>query len=466
MSCSFEEISNEAAKRHVNDRRFLQAFDQHLKGIHATLLDSCKRLFDLTYRYSTKGLSSKVLTDLLSATHATTKQAVDEAIDGFNSSCMMHLSNTMTNSPNWYNIKSQKTNIFDLFDDMDVTTSKHTELFNPFEEEEAESPLQRDGKDSHLDLRVKSKRLHASLPIGDANIEANFNYHICRLMGEDFIFTGHEQSVRFNRTTNKSTVIKHGIPLLFNMLCYQACDVFFPKNAEIILSVGPNKRTLKHRFRGTYLRDKWDNRSRGVEQIGCMVYFQAVPSDLIAINIDRCLSTPDDTYEGEKLGANVEAFTVDEKLNIYLMTLDGRITKHASSLSCSLDKSTDEIRYDFTALRKSRQHLVASYFVDKQKKTGFALLNEQLQQLDEIELIKQSVHTHSMKDIDLDGYTTFISISFYTINLFTIVRDRIVPLDMNKAPSENMLNAVEFNESTRVLIVVDTRRLAKTFRIE
>lgn len=464
MSCSFEDISSEAAKKHFNDRRFAQVFDQQLKAIHAKLFDGCKRLVDSTYKYSTKGLSSKVLSDLLAAAHASVKQAMDETIDGFNSSCMLHLSNTMSNSPNWYNIKSTKSNIFDLFEDMDVTTSKNSEFYNPFEDEAR--PLQRDGKDSPMDLRIKSRRLHASLPIGDSNIEANFNYHICRLMAEDYIFTGHEQSVRYNRASNRSTVIKHGIPLLFNMLCYQACDVFFPKNSEIILTVGPNKRTLKHRFRGSYLRDKWDNRSRGVEQIGCMVYFQAIPSDLIAINIDRCLSTPDDSYEGEKIGSEVEAFAIDEKLNIYMMTLDGRVTKHASSLSCSLDKSTEELRYDFTAFSKMRQHMVASYFVDKQKKTGFVLLNEQLQQLDEVELVKQSAHTHSMKAIDLDGYSSFISISFYTINLFTIVRDRLVPLDMNKAPSENMLNAIEYNDSTRVLIVVDTRRLAKTFRIE
>ena len=464
MSCSFQDISSEVAKRHVSDRRFLQAFDQQLKSIHATLFDACRRLVDCTYRFSTKGLSSKVLLEHLAAAQASVKQATDEMIDGFNNSCMLHLSNSMSNSPNWYNIKSTKTNIFDLFEDMDVTTTKNSEFYNPFEE--PASPLLRDGKDSPLDQRVKSKRLHESMPIGDANIEANFNYHICRLMAEDFIFTGHEQSVRFNRATNKSTVIKHGIPLLFNMLCYQACDVFFPKNGEIILTVGPNKRTLKHRFRGSYLRDKWDNRSRGVEMVGCMVYFQALPSDLIAINIDRCLSTPDDSYEGEKVDSNIEAFTVDEKLNIYLMTLDGRVAKHASSLSCSLDKSTEELRYDYTALTKMRQHLVASYFVDKQKKTGFVLLNERLQQLDEVELIKQSVHTHSIKAIDLDGYSSFISVSFYTVNLFTVVRDRLVPLDMNKAPSENMLNAIEYNDSTRVLIVVDTRRLAKSFRIE
>ena len=464
MSHSFEDISSEVAKRYTSDRRFVQAFDAPLKRIHDALIDSCKNLIDSTYSFSSKGLASKVLTDLLAAAEAAVKQGSAETVDGFNNSCRMHLSSSMSNSPNWYNIKSQKTNIFDLFDDMDVTTTKNSEFFNPFEEEE--SPPRRDGKDSQMDLRVKARRLHASVPVGDANIEANFNYHICRLMEEDYILTGHEQSVRFNRATNKSSVIKHGIPLLFNMLCYQACDVFFPKNSEVILTVGPNKRTLKHRFRGSYMRDKWDNRSRGVQLVGCMLYFQSVPAELVALNIDRCLSTPDDSYEGERIGSSVEAFTVDEKLNIYLMTLDGRVSKHASSLACSLDKSTEDLRYDYTALSKQRQHLVASYFVEKQKKIGFVLLSEQLMQLDEVELIKQSVHTHSIKPIDLDGYPSFISMSFYTINLFTIVRDRLVSLDVNKAPSENMLNSLEYNDSTRVLLVVDTRRLAKTFRIE
>lgn len=71
-------------------------------------------------------------------------------------------------------------------------------------------------------------------PIGDSEVEKNYNYSISKYGSDDLYLSGHEQSIRYNRFNGSSKIVKHGIPLVLNWISYKYFEIYFSRNGDII----------------------------------------------------------------------------------------------------------------------------------------------------------------------------------------------------------------------------------------
>lgn len=480
IDAQYDYMSKEILYRYTNDAKVSRGYDDVHKKIFTALLQSCDRLIDTTIKYRVKGVDAGVLRDKLMNISVLMDSSLNSIISEYMNVCQSYIFDTNTNSPDWYNKKTYgTTNIFDIFDN-DNTKSDNEGLYNPFDSDSiykdklfVDTNFSRNNNNNSQntnDRRIRKMKLHRSSDIGDSNVENNFNYHIHRLVSDDYIFAGHEQSVRYCHSTQSSKVIKHNIPLLFHQVSYNHFDIYFPKNNEVIIMEGSKKYKLNNKFRGSYMGGKWDARSRGVQLIGNMLYFQSLPTDLVAYNLDMYIASYNDEYNGDKISSDVESFTIDSMMNIYIVSIDGKIWRHNSSICTNnndkISSNTSEATRLYTFINKIKSHVVVSYYVEKYKKTGYTLYNDNLKRMDEVELDRQSSHVHVIVCIDLCEYSCFISLSLYTVCLFAIINDEIISLDVNLAPSETMMNSVVYDGYNRIVTIADTKRLVKIFRIE
>ena len=319
-----------------------------------------------------------------------------------------------------------------------------------------------------IEKKVKGLRLHQLAAVGDEAIVANFNYDICVVGTEDFFLSGHEQLVKFNKFTNNSRVIRHGIPLVFNYFLYRHWEFLFPRNeAVVVMNNGGKKKQLSRKFKGSYYDGKFDMRSRGVVRAGCLLYFQAIPADLVLYNMDFLLASIEDgsSYEGEVVAKDVEAFAVDQSCSVWTLGSRGRLAKLGSTLETVI-RSNELQKTRFTCVAKVKTHLMVSSYSESLKTTVLYLYNDSnLGVLDLFSLDQQTSHVHQMMFLEAQSHPLLLAASLYTLNLFAIVQDRLVALDLNQAPIENILNSVVYDNFSNTIYVADTRRLVKAFTI-
>jgi hypothetical protein len=318
-----------------------------------------------------------------------------------------------------------------------------------------------------VEQKIRALRLTQLSAIGDECVSSNFNYHLYMVGTEDFFLSGHDQMVKFNKFTNTSRVIKHGIPLVYFYSCHRQWDLYFSRNEEVVLVNGTAKKSLSQKFRGTYCGDKFDMRGRGVCIVGCLLYFQALPTDLVVYNLDLLLTSFNSgtSYEGEVIALDVECFVIDQSCKVWTISSKGRILKVGSQVGTTINTEPHHAIL-FTCLSKHKSHLIASSFSDKQKDGLLYLVGEHsCSILDLFCLQRQTSHVHQMRFLEAESHPILIACTFYTVNLMAVIQDRLVPLDIDQAPAENMLNHIEFDEFSRTLYVVDTRRLIKVFTI-
>ena len=318
-----------------------------------------------------------------------------------------------------------------------------------------------------VEQKIRALRLTQLNAIGDDYVSSNFNYHLYMVGTEDFFLSGHDQMVKFNKFTNTSRIIKHGIPLVYFYSCYRQWDLYFSRNEEVVLMNGAVKKILSQKFRGTYCGDKFDMRGRGVCIVGCLLYFQALPTDLVVYNLDLLLTSfsSGTSYDGEVIALDVECFIIDQSCKVWTISPKGKILKVGSSVGTTINTEPYHDNF-FTCLAKHKSHLIASSFSDKQKDGLLYLVSEHsCIILDLFCLQRQTSHVHQMRFLEAENHPILIACTFYTVNLMVIIQDRLIPLDIDQAPAENMLNHMEFDEFSRTLYVIDTRRLIKVFTI-
>ena len=304
---------------------------------------------------------------------------------------------------------------------------------------------------------------------GNRDIENNFNYFIDGTShADELLLTGHEQSVLVNRFNGKTKVVKHQQRMVFFYIKFKIWEIFFCRNEEVKFVSNLKKFASKHKFKGSYLNEKWDNRARGVHQVGSLLYFLTLESDVVVYNLDLLLSNLDaaPNYLGDTLERNVEAFIVDHFNSLWTINLQGYLSKSKSSSHCLQIKTpASEDPYLFNCLEKLQHHFVATAYCDRIHNSVVYLLNDSPQLLDQYSLESQPSQIHLVRGILQDTSHYFILISQYALHLFSVVKDQLIPIQTNLMVAENIINSIFFDDFTKQLFVADTRKSIKVFKL-
>lgn len=312
----------------------------------------------------------------------------------------------------------------------------------------------------------------ASVPsIGDGEVEKNYNYFITKVGNEELLLAGHEQSVRYNRFTNHSKVQKHGFPLVFYWIGFNQYEIFFSRNeAPVAVNIAGKKFNFKHKFRGTYLRGKWDSRSRGVQLVGSLLYFQSGDSDLVKYNLDLQITSWEigTNYEGELVATGVESFYADAHGQVWYVTISGQVIKNGSPHQKVLRDGSAEYEAgpDYTYITKHKGVILVTSYRESRKIVGFFLLNDTMGPLHSHSMEKQPSHVHVVLPIEVKEMKLFIVCTLYAITMLALRQDKLLSLTTNLVIGDNMINGIEYDDFTKSLFVADTRREIKVLKIQ
>lgn len=316
---------------------------------------------------------------------------------------------------------------------------------------------------------LKSLRLIEGIPLGDSNVEANFNYCLVRLSDNEIILTGHEQSLSVTALNGSAKVIKHGIPLLFNFIKAPLFEIYFSRNDPVVIKsfCGSKKIVLKDKFKPTYLAGKADNRSRSAQMVGKSLYFLNAESRLVLYNTETVLSSHERTsIEPQILSSAIEDFYVDSNQTIWTLSSAGVLTNLSLQRSAVLKNQDPKDPYPFTSLGKSSNNLLSTAYHQQFKQVILYLTTFEPVLVHSHTMHSQTSQVHLIKSVNYEYHSLFILQTLYTINLCAAIDSKIHPVHMDISPSENLLNSIDFHESSKTLLVADTRRKIKYFKLQ